>query len=864
MRTATATGHIIRTPDQRLRVFISSTMGELADEREAASAAVRTLHLTPVLFEGGARPHPPRALYRAYLEQSHVFLGIYWKSYGWSAPDMDVSGIEDEYNLASDKPKLIYIKDRSASRDPQLKDLIGKMSGDAGSYKYFSDADELKTLIENDLALFLTERFQQAASHRVDEPTQERTSNIPALVNLFVGREKERAALSSMLLEDGVRLVTLTGPGGIGKSRLALEFAASVEDRFPDGAHLVLLQTITDPQLVGPTIASTLRITEVPGVSIEKVLVAELQDKKALLVLDNFEQILAAANIVGEIVEGCPGVVVIVTSRSPLNIRGEQDLPIPPLAVPPARADETIERLSQYEAVSLFIERARAARSDLEVTDADAHAVAEICHRLEGIPLAIELAAARIKLLTPEAMLARLQDRFALLRGGWRDLPERQKTLKGTIDWSFDLLDPDERQLFTKVAVFTGGWTIEAAQRVCDPDGGLDVLDVMASLADKSLISPVLTADEPRFTMLETIREYALERLGDTEGSSILCDRHAELFMQLAVDSRPRLRSAEQERTLQRLEDEYDNIRAAINWLLENERYGDVATGTWMLSYFWWLHDHLKEGLRVAAAILDAPGLTDLESARVKFAKGFMDFWFGEYAPALPLLTESLDRFRELDEREGLALAQLPLGFIGSVLVGPEDAFSRFEEAQAIFEELGDLWGEVLVRNARGWVEIGLGLNIPATALEETLSRAQALGTEIEYGMAAGNLGTHRVREGRMDEARELLHSTLEILTKNGLRNLVSYTLDQVAELAIAEGHPEAAARFFGAAERIRNMVGALLAPMHDAYRRGLIDRASEMAGREAFERAHAEGLQLRFRRAVAEAIALLDNPGDA
>jgi predicted ATPase len=732
---------VIRTPDQRLRVFISSTITELADERAAAQAAIGALHLTPIVFELGARPHPPRALYRAYLEQSHIFLAVYWKSYGWIAEDMDISGIEDEYRLAEGMPKLIYIKDQGTDRDPRLKELIGKIQADdAGSYKYFTDPAELRDLIENDLALFLTERFQQSLAEPAEEE-RVREPNLPALVNLFVGREHERAVLDRMVFDDEVRLVTLTGPGGIGKSRLALEFAASVHGRFSDGAYLIRLQAISDPDLVGPTIAQTLRITEVPGVPIEKVLCSELEDKNMLLILDNFEQILPAANIVGEIVQNCPGIVALVTSRSPLNLRWERDLPIPPLDVPPATRTDGVEQLSQYEAVRLFIERARAVRSDFEISNADAPAVAEICHRLEGIPLAIELAAARIKLLNPEAMLARLQDRFALLKGGWRDLPERQRTLKGTIDWSYDLLNDEEKDVFTGAGVFTGGWTIDALQQVCDPDGKMDMLELTASLTDKSLISPLLAASDPRFTMLETIREYARERLTETDRFSKLSDRHADLILSLIEHSRPQLRSMGQERALERLEEESGNIRSALMWLIETGRHEDAAAATWTLWHFWFLHDHLKEGLRVTGQILEAAELSERQRARVMSTRGFMAFWFGDYATAMPVLTQALDTYRELGDREGIALTQIPLGFISSVVVGPEDALPRFEEALGNFRSLGDKWGEVLVLNARGFLEIGLGMDIPEGRLEETLAKAEELGTEIERGMASGNRG---------------------------------------------------------------------------------------------------------------------------
>ncbi|HJR44622.1 MAG TPA: DUF4062 domain-containing protein [Actinomycetota bacterium] len=849
---------VIKTPDQRLRVFVSSTLNELAPERQVAKAAIAALKLTPVLFELSARAHGPRALYRAYLDQSHIFIGIYWQNYGWIAPDMGISGIEDEFDLAAGKPKLIYIKDAGAERDPALDRLLERIKTDGSvSYKFFDEADDLENMIEDDLALLLTERFEGSllSDTLLDSPR----SNLPALVNLFVGRDREIELARKMVFEDDVRLLTLTGPGGIGKSRLALELATAFGERFSDGSHLVMLQSVQHPALVGYTIARTLDITEVAARPIQQILVDALADKKMLIVLDNFEQVLPAAGIIGELVAGCPQVAVIVTSRSPLHLRAEHEIPVPPLSLPKARDAVDADRLDRYAAVRLFVDRARAVKPEFAVTEQNAAAIIEICNRLDGVPLALELAAARTRLLSPEAMLERLKDRFALLKGGWQDLPERHRTLKATIDWSYELLDPDEKIFFRRLAIFSGGWTLDSAEQVCNPHGTMDVLELTASLVDKSLIMHVPAEGEPRFAMLETIVDYASEHLEKSDDVAETGRRHAELFLALIGALSPGLRQGDQEGTLDRLEQEADNLHCALRWLVANGRAGDAADGAWDLWTFWWLRDHLEEGTRLAGQIAAAEGLDGVQRARALGAHGGMAFWRGDYATCVPLLTEAVEIFRAAGDEEGVAICQLPLGFIGGVIAGPNDALDRFAESRAIFDRRKDLWGGVLARAAQGWMELGLGGKLVAERFEEAADMARQLGTGIELGMTYGNLGTQRLRAGRLDEAGELLTETLRLLSERHLQNLASYTMDQIAELALERGDLLRAARYFGAAHAIRERVGSMLGPCHAETRDRLIERVRAELDDQAFERARSEGAALGFKAVTAEAIEWCD-----
>ncbi len=587
----------ILTPDQRLRVFISSTLQELAPECRAARKAVEQLRLAPVMFELGARPHPPRDLYRAYLDQSRIFVGIYWQSYGWVAPGETVSGLEDEYNLSAVKPKLIYVKNPAPERQPKLRDLLSRIRDhDAVSYKSFTTPTELRRLIEDDLSLMLTERFQmatnltepwvstEAAPAPMPSPSHR---SLPAHSTPLVGRESETAEVCDLLQRDDVRLVTLSGPGGIGKTRLAVEVAERIEPEFPDGACFIPLATTSDPELVLPKIAEALGIPENIGLSPADALKEYLSGRQPLLVLDNFEQVVDASPLLADLLASCPGLKMLVTSRTLLRLSGEHDYPVPPLALPVPRKRYHSESVAKSGAVQLFVQRARATKPDFELTPENAAAIAEICMRLDGLPLAIELAAARVRVLPPRALLARLGSSLKLLTSGPRDLPERQQTLRSTIDWSYGLLAPDEQKLLARLAVFSGGCTLEAAGEVLGADG-------LESLLNHSLIQQE-GDDEPRIVMLETIREYAGEKLSESGEERELRRRHVEWFLSLAEAARQELYGPHQADWLRRLAREHDNLRRALSWSLDQgdaEAGARLAVSMWR---FWYIRGHLRE-----------------------------------------------------------------------------------------------------------------------------------------------------------------------------------------------------------------------------------------------------------------------------
>jgi predicted ATPase len=576
----------IRTPDRRLRVFISSTLGELADERRAARAAVEQLRLTPVMFEAGARPHPPRALYRSYLEQSDVFVAIYWQRYGWVAPDMDVSGLEDELLLSDGMPRLVYVKRPAPDKDPGLAAMLERLQrDDSVSYKPFRDADELRDLLLDDLALLLTERFD--GSRELPAVDAQPAHNLPAQTSTFLGREAELRDLRDLLAGEQVRLVTLTGPGGTGKTRLAIQAAAEQVERFVDGVFFVDLSPEREAEQAFTAVARTLGVLVAGEDGPLDALEAELRTRRVLLVLDNVEQVTSAAVGIVQLLERCSAVKVLVTSREALRVRGERVFPVLPLSLPDAG-----DSADSAEAVQLFCERAAAAQPDFQLTPDNAADVVAICQALDGLPLAIELAAARIRLFDAAELRARLANRSDALRSGARDLPKRQQTLHDAISWSYDLLSDDERLVLLLFAVFSGARlpdVEETAQQVPQTQS-LDVIEALGSLVDKSLVRSERGSDgRPRFSLLRTIRSYVLARLDEVPELAVAARRaHAEHYTEGAAARHRRLTFAARQEVIAALADELDNLRAAWDeWVAR----ADVARLNELLGPLWGYYD---------------------------------------------------------------------------------------------------------------------------------------------------------------------------------------------------------------------------------------------------------------------------------
>jgi predicted ATPase len=839
-----------------LRVFVSSALHELVDERAAARRAINNLRLAPVLFEHGARPHPPRELYRAYLAQSHIFIGVYWQRYGWLAPGMEISGLEDEYLLSADKPRLIYVKGLASEREPRLDDLLDRIKDDETvSYKPFSTAEELQELVENDLALLLTERFE-AVPVPGSAVVERLKHNLPAPPTPFVGHEKDIEVVRDLLERKDLRLVTLTGPAGVGKSRFGLEVAWRLRDHFPDGAFLVELGAVRDPSTVPSAIGRTLGIREEGDRPLVVLLENALRERKLILLLDNFEHLLKAASLVIDLLAASPELRVLVTSRQPLHVRGEHEFPVAPLMVPFAQRSVSLEQLSDFEAVRLFVDRAGAVRPSFAITAENAPAVVEICRRLDGLPLAIELAAARVKLFSPQELLRRLKSRLELLTGGPRDLPARQQSLRGALDWSYSLLDAGEQALFARLGVFAGGADLGAIQDVCGWDLHFDVVDGVAALVDKSLLHPVGSdGDELRLGMLATITEYAKGRLAEAGAADSTQERHARYYQRLVVQPRTDVTA-----WLARLEVEHDNLRAALRWSLQSgdvELAGRLAGEIWP---FWSERSYLSEGSSFLEDILalkpDQMGedVTQIW-ATVAHGAGVIAIKQADNAHARSWLQESIDLYRQVHDRMGEAAT---LASLATVVQGEGDydeATASYHESLKMLEELGEEGGTAWLLGNLGALAHTQGDDARA---EELLEKSIALHRKAgDTGGAAWSLfrlGNLVVGSGDLDRARGVFGEALAL--HRGLNDKLGIVTSLTALAGVAHGQndPERAARVLGAASSLRELIDVPLALLERVSYEQTVSAVSADIGWEAFDTEWQRTRSLTLDEAIAAA----------
>jgi predicted ATPase/class 3 adenylate cyclase len=683
---------------------------------------------------------------------------------------------------------------------------------------------------------------------------ENRPTNLPTQPTPLLGRERELEAIGGLLGREATRLVTLTGPGGIGKTRLALQAAAEALDEFPGGVFFVALAATSDPGLVVPTVAQTLGIREGAGHTIDQVLKDHLLDKRLLLLLDNFEQVVEAAPDVSRLLAACPEVKVLVTSREPLHLPGEQEYPVRPLSVP----DPGL--LSQYEAVALFLQRAQAVRPGFQISNDSAPAVAEICIRLDGLPLAIELAAARVKLLSPQAILARLDQRLKLLTGRARGVPARQQTLRSAIDWRYVLLEEPERRLFARLAVFVGGCTLEAAEAVCsDAELDVDVLDTMASLVDKSLVRQEESgAGEPRFLMLETIREYALERLEADPNARGVRGRQGEYFARLAERAKEGLwRGSSQQAWLERLEDEHANLRAALAWLLEQQQTDkalQLVSGVWM---FWLIRGYLREGQRWSEEVLArADRSPSVLRADVMAVLGEFYRFQGDFERSTRVKEEALSVFRRTDQRFTAATLH-DLGEIAQAQGQYERALKLHEESLALRRQLGDKGG--IAHALSGLADLGIRTgDLPhATALyEEVLKTAREVQDTSFAAFTLVNLAHIARLEANEARTVSLLRQGLSLASGQGETYILVEYLEEVAAVALGRDQAVlAAARLFGASQAIRETSG--LAPSFpDDHERNLAQARRQLG--EDFAAAWSEGRTMTLEEAVAHALEIV------
>ncbi len=850
---------VIRTPDRRLRVFVSSTLGELAEERRAVARAVSALRLTPVMFEAGARPYPPAEVYRAYLAQADVFIGLYWQWYGQLVPGAQVSGLEEEFDLSAGLPRLLYVKGPAPDRQPRLAGLLARIREESSaSYRHFRTPAELGRLVRDDLAVLLSERFEAAggqAGGAARSPEGARgLGRLPVSMTSLLGRDRAIGEVAGLIERSGVRLVTLTGPGGVGKTRLAVAVGERLRDRFGAGTVFVPLESVTDPRVVLAAIGRMAGADLTRTGSPLDAMAETFGDGAWLLVLDNLEQVINVARDLGVLLARCPGVVILATSRTVLELQAEREYPVPPLPLPPLPGSGEVPagELAASPAMALFVERASAVRPGFTLTEGNAAAVAEICRRLEGLPLAIELAAGRTRLLDPPALLDRLAASLDALGTGAVDLPERQRTLRATVEWSVGLLEEGERSLLEVAAVFADGWTIEAAARVAGVDEDR-ALELSEALARQSLIYVDSTELGPRTRMLETIRAFVAERLAARPDAAEVGRRHASYYQALAEQADRPLRGSGRNQWLERLDAETGNLAAAVRWFLDHDR-GPLPHLFRVLWLFWSQRDLEREARPWVEQLLPGDGTLDPQDmAELAWAAAVLAVDTGDDAAALagrerlaPLLAGIQDSFLHAASQLAMAWAMPITGDFDAAL---RETLVSLEE----FHGQDEPFVTAMTAFTVGSLETGLGRYDNALQhLREARDLAELCGGDWLAAGSRVQLAILHVLSGSLSEARPLLNEALDQSLAARSTPFVILCLAAYAFLAFAEGDPERAARLEGAAQGLRRRVGLPAWPHLRRVEAELVAKVRQRLSPSQFDQAFSAGSGLTQREAVA------------
>ncbi|MFN2577099.1 MAG: protein kinase [Pyrinomonadaceae bacterium] len=815
---------------------------------------------------------------------SHVMVAIQDRH----PPPLTFSASEENDELASIVAKALN-KDRAA-RFQNVADMLADLKSLQGELEFKSKLDQLphSQLIEDQGT------FKSPAEDR------ERANNLPVELNPLIGRDAEVRAIAKQLQRNDVRLLTLTGPGGTGKTRLSLQLASELLAAYSDGVFFIPLATMTDPNLVIGAIAQALTIKESGGDSLLDRLKDYLRDRESLLVIDNFEQVLPAGPLLIELLNVSRKLKILVSSRAPLHVTGEHEFSVPPLALPEAGQRLSVETLTRYSAIQLFVERARAVNPTFTLNDDNGAAIVEICARLDGLPLAIELAAARVKVLPPRALLARLENSLKLLMGGARDVPSRQQTMRGAIAWSYELLTDEDKTLFRRLSVFVGGFDLDKASALsADADSGVDEIESITALVDNSLLQRAWINDEPRFTMLQTITDYGREQLAASGEDAAVRRKHTDIFLRLAETAEQRLSGAEHEQWLDRLELEHDNFRAAMSWAAENAQTELGLRITTALWRFWEMRGYLTEGRARLATFLSSSGSNTPSKLYLKalYAAGLLADSQCDYQAARLSFQKNLELYRKLGDKWGIANSANNLGIIALRQHDYDDARALYEESLALWRELDnqnavalslgnlgnvadkrgdfaaarDYYEQSLgvfksLKDARG-VALSLGLLGDISRQQQQYQKAndfynQSLAILSELGdkRAAANLlsdmGDMAAQRGDYDSTRPLYEEAMVIFSELGDIRGIARLLETYARMAATRGRFERALRIAGAAATLREEFGAPLPPDDAVAWNHWVNEIKETISDTASRTAWNEGKTMPTQRAIQYALA--------
>jgi predicted ATPase len=788
------------------------------------------------------------------VDQSDIFIGLYWQRYGQAGPGMEVSGLEDEFGLSAALPRLLYVKVPAPERESRLTDLLSRIERE-NSYVEFRTAAQLGRLVRDDLATLLSERFAAA-------PRQETSAHgvrpLPVAATSLLGREGAIDRLAGLVGREDARLVTLTGPGGVGKTRLALAVGERVGDRFDSGTAFVPLAPVTAPEQVVATIGRAVGAEVAGAASPFEALVDYLGDGRWLLILDNLEQVVGVARDLDQLLARCPGVAIVATSLTALRLRAEREYPVAPLPPPPDPTTVPLDQVASSPAVALFVERAQAVRYGFALTPANVASVVEICRRLEGLPLAIELAAARIRLLNPAALLSRLGSSLDALGTGTVDMPERQHTLRTTVEWSVGLLDEAERSLLEVAAVFMDGWTVEAVADV----GGLDVdraLDLTEALAGHSLITLDVADQAPRSRMLETIREFVAERLAARPDLLEIQRRHAEYYRGLAEQADRPLRTFGQREWVERLQVETGNIAAAVRWYLSHDaarlpHLFRVLSPFRVLWVYWGLRYEILGEARswVAQLLPRADSLDPQTRAELLLTAAVTALEASDDTAALAARDRLAPLLDEIDDAYLQAVSELINSWTSFVAHDWDRAVS---EASASLEKLRGqdepLWTALALLSV-GSLEAAVGRYDDA---DRHLTETRDLAGQFDYDWLAGacrtRLGFLAMARGSLDDAWSLLGEALDIALATDNTYNVILTIVAFAQLALVQGDPEEAALLAGAARGLRRRAGMQVFSSLTGEVE-VIAQIRQALSAEGFEQAFAAGSRLSQQEAIA------------